>query len=69
MMKSRNNQTRLHYQSPLVLQLLETEIEDALLAGSVVDEMNSGGTSTAGQEVVEFTPDGGDGSGFDHEWN
>ncbi len=68
MMKSRNNQTRLHYQSPLVLQLLETEIEDALLAGSVVDDMNSGGTSTAGQEVEEISA-GGDGSGFDHEWN
>ncbi|MBR1783358.1 MAG: hypothetical protein IJ753_07585 [Bacteroidales bacterium] len=54
------------YSPPLVLKRYEVEMEQEILAGSVVNDINASGMKSSAQELEQI--DASD-SGFNHEWN
>ena len=65
-MISKNEMRNKSYESPAVLDHVPVEMEQPLLAGSVLDALNKEGVKSQAQELVQV--DAADGS-FNHEWN
>ncbi len=66
-MKNRENtKKKLLYSPPLVLKGEEVELEQSILAGSVVNDINASGMKSTPQELEQLDASS---AGFNHEWN
>lgn len=54
------------YESPAVLDRVSLELEQAILAGSVLDSLNSSGARSQSQELEQIDASG---TSFNHDWN
>ena len=66
-MKNRENtKMKLLYSPPLMLKVREVELEQSILAGSVVNDINASGMKSTPQELEQLDASS---AGFNHEWN
>lgn len=65
-MISKKEMKQKSYESPAVLDRVPIELEQPILAGSVLDALNSVGVKSQAQELEQV--DASDAS-FNHEWN
>lgn len=54
------------YSPPRVLRSCEVELEQEILAGSVINDINASGMKSTPQELEQIDASGAD---FNHEWN
>lgn len=64
-METKKKKTK-SYESPAVFDCLSLELEQTILAGSVLDSLNSSGTRSQSQELEQI--DASEMS-FNHDWN